>query len=86
MCLIFFLGFQLTDFDKTVMFVFFLGAFYGYFVVSSPYERFRILLVAITVTWSDTPACAVLILLTQQVRSIADRESGRCRSAGSVGV
>ena len=49
---------------------------HGYFVVSSPYERFRntILLVAITVTWSDTPACAVLFLPTQQVRSIADRE------------
>ena len=43
-----FLDFQLTDFDKTVSFVFF-GAFHGYFVVSSPYERFRILLVAITV-------------------------------------
>ena len=38
-----FLGFQLTDFDKTVSFGFF-GAFHGYFVVSSPYERFRILL------------------------------------------
>ena len=78
-----FLGFQLTDFDKTVLFGFF-GAFHGYFVVSSPYERFRILLVAITVTWSDTPACVVLFLSTQQVRSIADRE-WRCRS-GSVGV
>ena len=32
-----FLGFQLTDFDKTVSFVFFFGAFHGYFVVSSPY-------------------------------------------------
>ena len=41
-----FLGFQLTDFDKTVSFGFF-GAFHGYFVVSSPYERFHILLVAI---------------------------------------
>ena len=71
-----FLGFQLSDFDKTVSFVFF-GAFHGYFVVSSPYERFRILLVA-TVTWSDTPACAVSFLPTQQVRSIADRE-WRCR-------
>ena len=76
-----FLGFQLTDFDKTVSFVFF-GVFHGYFVVSSPYERFRILLVAITVTWSDTPACALLFLPTQQVRSIADRE-WRCHS-GSV--
>ena len=76
-------GFQLTDFDKTVSFLFF-GAFHGYFVVSSPYERFRILLVAITVTCSDTPTCAVLFLPTQQVRSIADRE-WRCRS-GSVGV
>ena len=50
-----FLGFQLTDFDKTVSFVLF-GVFHGYFVVSSPYEWFRILLVAVTVTWSDTPA------------------------------
>ena len=68
-----FLGFQLTDFDKTVSFGFF-GAFHGYFVVSSPYmyERFRILLVATTVTWSDTPTCAVLFLPTQQVRSIAE--------------
>ena len=45
------LGLQLTDFDKTVSFAFF-GAFHGYFVVSSPYERFRILLVAVSVTWS----------------------------------
>ena len=74
-----FLGFQLTDFDKTVSFVLF-GAFHGYFLVSSPYERFRILLVAVTVTWSDTPASAVLFLPTQQVRSIADRE-WRCRSS-----
>ena len=81
--LLVFLGFQLTDFDKTVSFSFF-GAFHGYFVVSSPYERFHILLVATTVTWSDTPACAVLFLLTQQVRSIAERE-WRC-SSGSVGV
>ena len=73
------------DFDKTVSFGFF-GAFHGYFVVPSPYERFRILLVAITVTWSDTPACAVLFLPTQIVRSIADSE-WRCRSqSGSVGV
>ena len=50
-----FLGFQLTDFDKTVSFGRY-SAFHGYFVVSSPYERFRILLVATTVTWSDTPA------------------------------
>ena len=64
------LGFQLTDFDKTVSFVLF-GAFHGYFVVSSPDERLRILLVATTVTWSDTPACAVSFLPTQQVRSIA---------------
>ena len=78
-----FLGFQLTDFDKTVSFVFF-GAFRGYIVVSSPYERFRILLVATTVTWSDTSACAVLFLPTQQVRSIADHE-WRCRS-GTAGV
>ena len=41
-----FLGFQLTDFDKTVLFGFF-SAFHGYLVVSSTYERFRILLVAI---------------------------------------
>ena len=77
-----FLGFQLSDFDKTVSFGFF-GAFHGYFVVFSPYERFRILLVAITVTWSDTPACVVLFLPTQQVRSIADREL-RCRSGISI--
>ena len=38
-----FLGFQLSDFDKTVSFGFF-NAFHCYFVVSSPYERFRILL------------------------------------------
>ena len=44
-----FLGFQLSDFDKTVSFCFF-GTFHCYFVVFSPYERFRILLVAITVT------------------------------------
>ena len=68
-----FLSFQLSDFDKTVSFGFF-GAFHSYFVVSSPYERFRILVVAITVTWSDMPACALLFLPTQQVRSIADRE------------
>ena len=54
-----FLGFQLTDFNKTVSFGSF-DAFHGYFVVSSPYEQFRILLVAITATWNDTPACAVL--------------------------
>ena len=47
--LLLFLGFQLTDFDKTVSFGFF-GAFHGYFVVSSPYERFRILLVTTSVT------------------------------------
>ena len=65
-----FLGFQLTDFDKTVSFERY-SAFHGYFVVSSPDERLRILLVATTVTWSDTPACAVLhvFLPTQQVRS-----------------
>ena len=82
-----FLGFQLTDFDKTVSFSFF-GAFHGYFVVSSPYERFRILFVAITVTWSDTPACAVLFLPTQQVRSIADREcmNGAAALSLSAGV
>ena len=74
----FFQDFQLSDFDKTVSFVFF-GAFRGYFVVSSPYERFRILFVAITVTWSDKPACAVIFLPTQQVRSITDCE-WRCRS------
>ena len=78
-----FLCFQLTDFDKTVSFAKY-SAFHGYFVVSSPYERFRILLVAITVMWSDMLACAVLFLSTQQVRSIADRE-WRCRS-GSVCV
>ena len=78
-----FLGFQLTDFDKTVSFGFF-SAFRGYFVDSSPYERFRILLVAITVTWSDTPACALLFLPTQHVRSIADREWHYC--SGSTGV
>ena len=39
-------------------------------MVSSQYERFRILLVALTVTWSDTPACTVLFLPTQQVRSM----------------
>ena len=38
-----FLGFQLTDFDKTVSFGRY-SAYHGYFVVSSPYERFRILL------------------------------------------
>ena len=74
-----FLGFQLSDFDKTVLFGFF-SAFHGYFVVSSPYEQFRILLVAITVTWSDTAACTVP---TQQVRSIADHEL-RCRSGISI--
>ena len=68
-----FLGFQLTDFDKTVSLIHF-GAFHGYFVVSSPYERFCILLMAVTVTWSDTPASAVLFLPTQQVRSIVDCE------------
>ena len=73
-----FLGFLLSDFDKTVSFGS-VGAFHGYFVVSSPYERFRILFVAITITWSDTPACAVLFLPTQQVQSIANRE-WRCHS------
>ena len=46
-----FLGFQLTEFDKTVSFEK-LSAFHNYFVVSSPYEWLRILLVAVTVTWS----------------------------------
>ena len=37
-----FLTFHQLDFDKTLSFGFF-DAFHGYFVVSSPYERFRIL-------------------------------------------
>ena len=43
-CSLVFLGFKLSDFDKTVSFVF-IGAFHCYFVVSSPYEWFHILLV-----------------------------------------
>ena len=43
------LAFLLTDFDRTVSFRRY-SAFHGYFVVSSPDERFRILLVAIAIT------------------------------------
>ena len=46
-----FLGFQLTDFDKTVSFGRY-SVFHGYFVVFTPDKRFRILLVAIAVTWN----------------------------------
>ena len=46
-----FLGFQLTDFDKTLSFGRY-SAFHGYFVVSCLDERFRIRLEAITVTWN----------------------------------
>ena len=49
-----FLGFELTDFDKTVFFFWRESTFNVYFVVSTPHEQFRILhvLAAITVTWS----------------------------------
>ena len=62
-----FLDFQLSEFDETVSFE---SAFHGYFVASSPDERLRILLVAITVTWIVTPT--VPFLPTEQIRSVVN--------------
>ena len=51
-----------------------MNAFHDYFVVSSPNERFRILFMAITVTWSVT---LIPFLPTQQIRSIVNGAAAR---------
>ena len=65
-----FLGFQQTDFDKTVLFKR-QSAFHGYFDVNS----------SVYYLWSVTPACAILFLPAQQIRSI-DIMNGLSHSVG----
>ena len=55
--------------------------FTSYFVVSSPDEQLRILLVAITVTWSVTPS--VSFLPTQQIRLIMNSAAAQLPSGPS---